>query len=1150
MECWEAVLSPVSHEEVTKLPVPHPTAAPAEGLPVWSKLPTITLSSKQATCYLGRGTLTGLKDTRLSRKQVKLTLDPSTGFIHAASEGLNPSSVHCKDQMSALEVKIGAGSVLLPDGAILSLLPGLYGYRVTLTKRLTSSSSSSQPSSPSSGSSSSNASAAQTPWLKKRKRASLEPSTSTTNGSRSDNDADEEEDKPAKEEKRRRSADSAVVPSQRQEAAITDITIEAETIDAKEKEKKQENGEPDAELDERTVEEKVHAITEVLPDIPETRIRTALENLKFNVVNTIEWLLANASLTTAESSPSASRLQTSFSSPATTPSTPRSSSSFSSVSSSSSASASSSSSAMNTSSTVKPADDGGEDGVLAQELQKAYDAAAEKETALKRAEEEAKSQSIIIEMLMKEKKDMEEKSRELQGIQIELEKLYLPGEREALKGDAMKIFTLLPHRQFDSTAEQYHFRIAESQFFRLCESGGSGFTVTKVEYVVNPPLVRAFEKKRLELAEHMEWEESKPLLCFHGTAESNISNIIKHNFDFSKIGASTGNMGFYGKGIYFSEYSSYSMPYVRGGNKLLLCKVLVGRACKLSRVETGVPCREGFDSHTSPCGKEIVVFSPGQILPIYVIHYTAKRGTSFFERQMSENDAAVVEELPEELLSFILTELLPEGLAGLLSQVCRRWRECIPPDRRNRLGARTILALAPNTNEADTLWEWATGCGLLAVPSTKLFLVAAATGRVHVLQALAHDLRWYQLGKVKRLGEEAAKAGHLHVLQWLHQHLESWQIGSFEFRVLETAAFVGHTHILQWMASIPLKGSVLKDVFCSSCVAAAARGGQLETLKWMKHEIEARNAAAVHALAPDDGEDSTENEQNLRHLDLIRPFWFAAEGGHFHLLRWVVGELGYNPAASMAEGYPLFAAAAGGGRVDILEWLQDKLGLVFDGNRQACAAAAGGGHLEALQWLVARGGKLDRVVSARAAAGGQLHVLQWLFAVGCPWEDSAVGGVAEGGHIEVLRWLVQERGAEALENACLYGGICMRAASKGHLEMLKFLRMEVTPPFHWDTATSEAAVKAPKNRMAMLRWMREEAQPPCRWGSVTSQTAAELGRWKLLHWMCMEAQPPCPANGHTLQELRAHLKQEEMRSRVLHTSSIQADTRAKEPNHV
>ena len=78
---------------------------------------------------------------------------------------------------------------------------------------------------------------------------------------------------------------------------------------------------------------------------------------------------------------------------------------------------------------------------------------------------------------------------------------------------------------------------------------------------MNPPLVEKFKAYRLKFAENMEWSETKPILgnichyalliiilAFHGTAETNIDNIVKNNFDFSRIGASTGNMGYYGKG--------------------------------------------------------------------------------------------------------------------------------------------------------------------------------------------------------------------------------------------------------------------------------------------------------------------------------------------------------------------------------------------------------------------------------------------------------------------------------------------------------------------------------------------------------------------------------------------------------------------------
>ena len=77
----------------------------------------------------------------------------------------------------------------------------------------------------------------------------------------------------------------------------------------------------------------------------------------------------------------------------------------------------------------------------------------------------------------------------------ELDKLYLPGEREARNGTEMKIFTLKPERGFENDANQIHFRYlnlffppslyvsglplvtititirtAESQFYRLCET--------------------------------------------------------------------------------------------------------------------------------------------------------------------------------------------------------------------------------------------------------------------------------------------------------------------------------------------------------------------------------------------------------------------------------------------------------------------------------------------------------------------------------------------------------------------------------------------------------------------------------------------------------------------------------------------------------
>lgn len=49
--------------------------------------------------------------------------------------------------------------------------------------------------------------------------------------------------------------------------------------------------------------------------------------------------------------------------------------------------------------------------------------------------------------------------------------------------------------------------------------------------------------------------------------------------DDPKLKNRTGNTGFYGRGIYFSEYTHYSMAYVTGSTKILLSKVLPGKVC-------------------------------------------------------------------------------------------------------------------------------------------------------------------------------------------------------------------------------------------------------------------------------------------------------------------------------------------------------------------------------------------------------------------------------------------------------------------------------------------------------------------------------------------------------------------------------------------
>lgn len=71
---------------------------------------------------------------------------------------------------------------------------------------------------------------------------------------------------------------------------------------------------------------------------------------------------------------------------------------------------------------------------------------------------ETKTQEEIIKLLFEEKQEAEKRRKELQGKMTDTGTIYLPGEKEALMSDTMKIFTLYPERKVDTDLAQMHFR--------------------------------------------------------------------------------------------------------------------------------------------------------------------------------------------------------------------------------------------------------------------------------------------------------------------------------------------------------------------------------------------------------------------------------------------------------------------------------------------------------------------------------------------------------------------------------------------------------------------------------------------------------------------------------------------------------------------
>ena len=117
------------------------------------------------------------------------------------------------------------------------------------------------------------------------------------------------------------------------------------------------------------------------------------------------------------------------------------------------------------------------------------------------------------------------------------------------------------------------------------------------------------------------------------------------------------------------------------------------------------------------------------------------------------------------------------------------------------------------------------------------------------------------------------------------------------------------------------------------------------------------------------------------------------------------------------------AAAAGGGHVDILEYIWSS-GVGGEGtaaatdahgerrklvpDTQACAFAAACGQLAVIHWLRARGCPWDEQTCSEAAQGGHLETLRWCREHGCPWDRETAAAAAGAGRLEVLQWCVQE----------------------------------------------------------------------------------------------------------------------------------------------
>ena len=216
----------------------------------------------------------------------------------------------------------------------------------------------------------------------------------------------------------------------------------------------------------------------------------------------------------------------------------------------------------------------------------------------------------------------------------------------------------------------------------------------------------------------------------------------------------------------------------------------------------------------------------------------------------------------------------------------------------------------------------------------------------------------------------AARAGHLATLQWLRANRCKWNPRA----ICRAAAESGNLEVLQWA----------RDNGChwnSDTCMSAARSGHLSVLQWARAQGCAWDFTTCRA---------------------------AAKGGHLVVLQWAIANGCPTTQTWQTNGslQSIAEAAAEFGQVEVLQWVEQCVGVGQIQLHRICEFAAKGGHLEVLQWARANGRGLYGSECQFAAAKGHLHVLQWAYENGFPLDlNSCMESANRNGHRAVYRWL-------------------------------------------------------------------------------------------------------------------------------------------------
>jgi len=201
----------------------------------------------------------------------------------------------------------------------------------------------------------------------------------------------------------------------------------------------------------------------------------------------------------------------------------------------------------------------------------------------------------------------------------EQEEYDLEEEREILKDpQGFKVIYIESGSAKPNSREEIVWAKVTTKFFQTTKKGKGNYTIAKIGVIVNTALKRQFEQKRAQLSAIAK-NRGNNQWGFHGNAVTVLLSLAQEGFKLpenpqAKVTAT---------GFYFSLFSDYATLGGKGGtHQVLVCSLLPGESFQSKVNERNR--QPGFDSNYSPNGNGLIVFEPAQILPKYIITFSAQ----------------------------------------------------------------------------------------------------------------------------------------------------------------------------------------------------------------------------------------------------------------------------------------------------------------------------------------------------------------------------------------------------------------------------------------------------------------------------------------------------------------------------------------------